>query len=70
MMKMNLTLFGETIHHALDPNQSNRKMTLTVKAEELNISRNTAYQLADQKDFRLSGLVGGCSSTAPCFKNG
>ena len=49
MMKMNLTLFGETIHHALDPNQSNRKMTLTVKelAEELNISRNTAYQLAE-----------------------
>ena len=42
MMKMNLTLFGETIHHALEPNQSNRKMTLTV---------NTAYQLADQKDF-------------------
>ena len=53
MMKMNLTLFGETIHHALEPNQSNRKMTLTVKelAEELNISRNTAYQLADQKYF-------------------
>lgn len=53
MMKMNLTLFGETRHHALEPNQSNRKMTLTVNelAEELNISRNTAYQLADQKDF-------------------
>ena len=53
MMKMNLTLFGETCQHALEPNQSNRKMTLTVKelAEELNISRNTAYQLADQKDF-------------------
>lgn len=49
MMKMNLTLFGETCQHALEPNQSNRKMTLTVKelAEELNISRNTAYQLAD-----------------------
>lgn len=53
MMKMNLALFGETCQHALEPNQSNRKMTLTVKelAEELNISRNTAYQLADQKDF-------------------
>ena len=53
MMKMNLTMFGETCQHALEPNQSNRKMTLTVKefAEELNISRNTAYQLADQKDF-------------------
>ncbi len=72
MMKMNLTLFGETCQHALEPNQSNRKMALTVKelAEELNISRNTAYQLADQKDFRLSGLVGDCSSTASCFKNG
>lgn len=31
MMKMNLTLFGETCQHALEPNQSNRKMTLTVK---------------------------------------
>ena len=53
MMKMNITLFGETCQHTLEPNQSNRKMTLTVKelAEELNISRNTAYQLADQKDF-------------------
>lgn len=72
MMKMNLTLFGETIHHALDPNQSNRKMTLTVKelAEELNISRNTAYQWQTRRISRLSGLVGGCSSTAPCFKNG
>ena len=71
MMKMNLTLFGETIHHALDPNQSNRKMTLTVKelAEELNISRNTA-NWQTRRISRLSGLVGGCSSTAPCFKNG
>ena len=53
MMKMNFSLFGETSHHALEPNQSNHKMTLTVKelAEELNISRNTTYQLADQKDF-------------------
>lgn len=53
MMKMNFSLFGETSHHALEPNQSNHKMTLTVKelAEELNISRNTAYQLADQKDI-------------------
>ena len=53
MIKMNLSLFGETRHHTLEPNQGNRKMTLTVKelAEELNISRNTAYQLADQKDF-------------------
>ena len=52
MMKMNLTLFGETCQHALKPNQSNRKMTLTVKelAEELNISRNTACQWADQKE--------------------
>lgn len=47
------TLPPDSIQHALEPNQSNRKMTLTVKelAEELNISRNTAYQLADQKDF-------------------
>lgn len=53
MMKMNLALFGEPRHHAIEPNQSNHKMTLTVKelAEELNISRNTAYPLADQKDF-------------------
>lgn len=53
MMKMNLSLFGEPRYHAIEPNQSNYKMTLTVKelAEELNISRNTAYQLADQKDF-------------------
>lgn len=53
MMKMNFALFGEPRHHAIEPNQSNHKMTLTVKelAEELNISRNTAYQLADQKDF-------------------
>ena len=53
MMKMNLALFGEPRHHAIEPNQSNHKMTLTVKelAEELNIGRNTTYQLADQKDF-------------------
>lgn len=59
MMKMNLALFGEPRHHAIEPNQSNHKMTLTVKelAEELNISRNTAYQLADQKDF-LSFRIG------------
>ena len=38
MMKMNFSLFGEARHHALEPNQSNHKMTLTVKelAEELN----------------------------------
>lgn len=50
MMKMNLTLFGETIHHALDPNQSNRKMTLTVKelAEELNISRTMLQEWLNQ----------------------
>ena len=40
MMKMNLTLFGETCQHAVKE-----------LAEELNISRNTACQLADQKDF-------------------
>ena len=53
MMKMNLTLFGETCQHALEPKQRNRKMPLTVKelAEALHIRRNTAYQLADQKDF-------------------
>lgn len=53
MMKMNLTLFGETCQHALEPNQSNRKMTLTVKelAEELQHQSQHRYQLADQKDF-------------------
>lgn len=55
MMKMNFSLFGETRQHTLEPNQSNRKMTLTVKelAEEL-ISWLT------RRISRLSGLVGGC----------
>ena len=72
MMKMNLTLFGEARHHALEPNQSNRKMTLTVKelAEELNISATLPISWQTRRISRLSELVGGCSSTALCSKNG
>ena len=53
MMKMNLTLFGEARHHALEPNQSNRKMTLTVKelAEELNINRAMLQEWLNQNSL-------------------
>ena len=53
MKKMNLSLFGETAHQPSESIRTHPKMTLTVDdlAAELNISRNTAYALADRKDF-------------------
>ena len=53
MMNLNLTMFGETAQQPAEPIRTCQKMTLTVDdlAEELNISRNTAYALADRKDF-------------------
>ena len=53
MMKMNLTMFGAAEHQPAAPIRNYPKMTLTVDdlADELNISRNTAYALAVRKDF-------------------
>ena len=53
MMKLNLSLFGETAQQSTEPTRPCPKMTLTIDdlAAELNISRNTAYALADRKDF-------------------
>lgn len=53
MKKLNLSLFGETAQQSADSIRTYPKMTLTVDdlAAELNISRNTAYALADRKDF-------------------
>ena len=53
MMKLNLSLFGETAQQPSESIRTYPKMTLTVDdlAAELNISRNTAYALADRKDF-------------------
>lgn len=53
MMKMNLTQFGETVQQPAESIRNHPKLTLTVDdlAAELNISRNTAYALADRKDF-------------------
>ena len=53
MMNLNLTLFGETAKQPIESIGTYPKMTLTVDdlAKELNISRNTAYALADRKDF-------------------
>ena len=53
MKKLNLSLFGEPAQQPAEPIRTCPKMTLTVDdlAAELNISRNTAYALADRKDF-------------------
>ena len=54
MKKLNLSLFGEPAQHPTESiGGTYPKMTLTVDdlAAELNISRNTAYALADRKDF-------------------
>ena len=53
MMEMNLAQFGKTEQQPAEPIRNNPKMTLTVDdlAAELNISRNTAYALANRKDF-------------------
>ena len=53
MMKLNLSLFGEPAQQTAEPIRTCPKMTLTVDdlAKQLNISRNTAYALADRKDF-------------------
>jgi len=53
MMEMNTIPSVETAQQSEEPVRTCPKMTLTVDvlAEELNISRNTAYNLADRKDF-------------------
>ncbi|MGN0753136.1 MAG: helix-turn-helix domain-containing protein [Aristaeellaceae bacterium] len=52
-MKTNTMFLREASHQATESVRPYPKMTLTVDdlAAELNISRNSAYALADRKDF-------------------